>query len=66
VESKTDLYTQDFYAWCLTTATLIRQGKWYDIDREALAEEIESLAVPPFSLGQRPPGWWSHRHCLAE
>jgi Domain of unknown function DUF29 len=41
--SNTELYTQDFYAWCLTTATLIRQGKWYDIDREALAEEIESV-----------------------
>ena len=36
-------YEQDFYAWSLTTAGLIREGKWYDIDREALAEEIESL-----------------------
>jgi hypothetical protein len=41
--SNTELYTQDFYAWCLNTATLIRAGKWYDIDREALAEEIESV-----------------------
>lgn len=38
-----ELYNADFYAWCLTTAALIREGKWYDIDREALAEEIESV-----------------------
>jgi hypothetical protein len=37
------LYSQDFYAWCCTTAALIRAGKWYDIDPEALAEEIDSL-----------------------
>jgi len=38
------LYDQDFYTWCLTTAALIREEEWYDLDREALAEEIESLA----------------------
>jgi len=38
-----ELYNADFYAWCLATAALIREGKWYDIDREALAEEIESV-----------------------
>jgi hypothetical protein len=37
------LYEQDFYAWTQTTANLIRAGQWYDIDRDALAEEIESL-----------------------
>src|SRR5262249_50405663 len=37
------LYNQDFYAWTQTTANLIRAGKWSDLDREALAEEIESL-----------------------
>jgi len=26
--TNTELYTQDFYAWCLTTAALIREGKW--------------------------------------
>jgi hypothetical protein len=38
------LYEADFYTWCLTTAALIRDGKWSDLDREALAEEIEALA----------------------
>src|SRR5215831_1119562 len=38
------LYTEDFYTWCLTTAELIRAGKWHDIDADALAEEIESMA----------------------
>lgn len=41
--SNADLYNADFYDWCLTTATLIREGKWYDIDPEALAEEIDSV-----------------------
>ena len=43
MSSNAELYEQDFYTWCLTTAALIREGKWYDLDREALAEEIESL-----------------------
>ncbi len=37
------LYDQDFYTWCLTTAALIRAGKWYDLDPASVAEEIESL-----------------------
>ena len=37
------LYEQDFYAWTQTTADLIRAGQWYDIDQDALAEEVESL-----------------------
>jgi hypothetical protein len=41
--SNATLYEQDFYAWTQTTAALIRAGKWYDLDREALAEEVESL-----------------------
>jgi len=43
--TNTELYTQDFYAWTQTTADLIRAGKWYDLDREALAEEVESLGA---------------------
>jgi hypothetical protein len=43
MSTNAELYDQDFYAWCLTTATLIRAGKWHDVDPEALAEEIESL-----------------------
>src|SRR6266436_3504396 len=36
-------YAQDFFAWTVITAALIRAGKWDDLDREALAEEVESL-----------------------
>jgi len=38
------LYAEDFYTWCLTTAALIRAGKWHEIDAEAVAEEIEDMA----------------------
>jgi len=38
-----ELYNADFYAWCLTTAALIREGKWHNIDLESAAEELESL-----------------------
>ena len=41
--TNTDVYTTDFYAWCLSTATLVREGQWDEIDAEALAEELESL-----------------------
>jgi hypothetical protein len=39
------LYEQDFYAWTQATAALIRAGQWYDLDREALAEEVESVGI---------------------
>ena len=41
--TNTDVYTTDLYAWCLTTAALVRAGQWDAIDAEALAEELESL-----------------------
>ena len=47
--SNAELYKQDFYAWTQTTAALIRAGKWYDLDREALAEEAESLGKSQYS-----------------
>ena len=43
MSTNAELYEQDFYAWTQTTAALIRAGKWYDLDRDALAEEIETL-----------------------
>jgi hypothetical protein len=43
MSTNAELYERDFYAWTQTTADLIRAGKWSDLDREALAEEIESL-----------------------
>ena len=41
--SNAELYEQDFFEWTQSTADLIRAGKWYDLDRETLAEEVESL-----------------------
>jgi hypothetical protein len=43
VTTNTDVYATDFYAWCLTTADLVRTGQWEAIDQEALIEELESL-----------------------
>jgi hypothetical protein len=40
----TDLYNQDFYTWAMTTAKLMRQKKWHEIDWDAVIEEIEGLA----------------------
>ena len=47
--SNAELYAQDFYAWAQTTAALIRAGKWYDLDREALAEEVESVGASQYT-----------------
>lgn len=41
--TNTDVYTTDFYEWCLTTAHAVRTRQWDEIDPEALAEELESL-----------------------
>ncbi len=37
------MYEQDFYAWSMQTAALIRQGCWSEIDALNLAEEIETM-----------------------
>ena len=37
--TNTDVYTTDLYAWCLSTAALVRAGQWDAIDSEALAAE---------------------------
>ena len=41
--SNAELYEQDFFQWTQTTAALIRQGKWPEVDSEYVAEELESL-----------------------
>jgi len=43
MRTNTELYAQDFYTWTQSTSALIRAGQWSALDREALAEEIESL-----------------------
>lgn len=45
MNTNTALYEQDFFEWTHTTAELIREGAWWKIDAEALAEEIESLGI---------------------
>ncbi len=38
-------YSQDFYAWALHNATLIRQGKLAEIDLENMDEAYEEAVV---------------------
>ena len=38
------LYEQDYAAWATETGRLIREGRFAGIDREFLADEIESMA----------------------
>jgi hypothetical protein len=39
----TNLYATDFFAWTQKQAALIKAGKWLEVDREHLAEEIEDM-----------------------
>jgi hypothetical protein len=41
--SKAVNYNKDFYLWALQTAQLIRENKFNEIDKEHVAEEIESM-----------------------
>ena len=36
-------YDQDFALWCAEQGAALREGRWSVLDRENLAEEIESL-----------------------
>jgi hypothetical protein len=40
---RSGLYDRDFYAWTQQQVALIREGRWEEIDRANLLEEIESL-----------------------
>lgn len=42
-------YERDFYSWLMEQARLVRAGEWSAIDRENLAEEIESLGREQFN-----------------
>jgi hypothetical protein len=42
-------YEQDFYTWSLEQARLVRDGRWDVVDRENVAEEIESLGREQFA-----------------
>jgi hypothetical protein len=38
-----EVYNQDFYAWAMQNAQLLRQGRSSEIDIEHIAEELESM-----------------------
>jgi hypothetical protein len=38
-------YEQDFYAWAMRNAELIRQGNLSEIDAEHISEELESMGI---------------------
>jgi hypothetical protein len=42
-------YMRDFYSWLMEQARLIREGRFDAVDRENLAEEIESLGREQFN-----------------
>jgi Domain of unknown function DUF29 len=42
-------YMQDFYSWLMEQARFVREGRWDQVDRENLAEEIESLGREQFN-----------------
>ena len=42
-------YDRDIYSWSLEQARLVREGRWDTVDRENVAEEIESLGRTEFS-----------------
>jgi hypothetical protein len=43
MNATTELYEQDFYAWTLKNAGLLREGRLGEVDLEHLAEELESM-----------------------
>jgi len=42
-------YDKDFYTWSQEQGRLVRDGRWGDVDRENVAEEIESLGREQFN-----------------
>ena len=42
-------YDRDFYSWLMEQARLLREGRWDAVDRENVAEEIESLGREQFN-----------------
>ena len=42
-------YDRDFYTWSQQQGRLVREGRWNEVDRENVAEEIESLGREQFN-----------------
>ena len=43
VTTNPSFYEKDYYLWLQTTAKQLREGKWSEVDRANLIEEIESM-----------------------
>jgi Domain of unknown function DUF29 len=43
------VYERDFYSWSQEQARLVREGRWEAVDRDNVAEEIESLGRTEFN-----------------
>src|SRR3954463_5198548 len=48
-DSRPAEYWKDFYSWLMEQARAVREGRWGAVDRENLAEEIESLGREQFN-----------------
>jgi hypothetical protein len=48
-------YWGDFYSWLMEQAAHVRAGRWEALDRENLAEEIESLGREQFNKLETAP-----------
>ena len=48
-EAPAAAYERDFYSWLMEQARLVREGRFDALDRENLAEEIESLGREQFN-----------------
>jgi hypothetical protein len=59
IRSRTALYEQDFYAWAREQASLLRAGRYDELDLKHLTEEVEDLGGSLLSLGPLPH---SHHH----
>ena len=42
-------YDRDFYSWSQEQGRLVREGRWSEVDRDNVAEEIESLGREQFN-----------------
>jgi len=43
MDKQTAGYDSDFYSWSQEQGRLVREGRWSEVDRDNVAEEIESL-----------------------
>jgi hypothetical protein len=49
LEKESAGYDKDFYSWSQEQGRLVREGRWNEVDRENVAEEIESLGRDQFN-----------------